>query len=255
MHSGKAKTALITGAGGGIGLAVVRRFAEDGINIAGSDKDNDTLKQAQKIAFDNGVEFFPLPGDLSSASYCDKLPSKVVQQSGRLDIVINNAGIMRRGNILETTDDDWAASMMINVESVFRICRSAIKIMRKNNGGSIVNTASCWGLYPGPDHLVYCTTKGALATMTKCLGRDHAGDGIRVNAVCPNEVNTPMLRTGFERRGFDPASAVRELGKTVPLGRIAEPEDIADTIAFLASDEARYITGTTVEVNGGKPVY
>ena len=162
---------------------------------------------------------------------------------------------MRRGHALEATDDDWEVSMKVNVESVFRICRGAIGIMRSRGGGAIVNTASCWGLYPGPDHVIYCTSKAAVATMSKCLGRDHARDGVRVNAVCPNEVNTPMLRSGFERRGYDPAKAVDQLGETVPLGRIAEPEDIADIILFLASEESRYITGATVEVNGGKPVY
>ncbi len=97
-------------------------------------------------------------------------------------------------------------------------------------------------------------TKAALASLTQCMGRDHAGEGIRINAVCPNEVNTPMLRTGFARRGFDPGTAVAELGRTVPLGRIAEPEDIADVVLFLVSGAARYMCGALVEVNGGKPV-
>jgi NAD(P)-dependent dehydrogenase (short-subunit alcohol dehydrogenase family) len=97
-------------------------------------------------------------------------------------------------------------------------------------------------------------TKAAIASLTQCMGMDHAGAGIRINAVAPNEVNTPMLRTGFAKRGFDPDTAVAELGRTVPLGRIAEPEDIAEVILFLASDAARYIVGTVVEVNGGKPV-
>ena len=97
-------------------------------------------------------------------------------------------------------------------------------------------------------------TKAAIASLTQCMGMDHAHQNVRVNAVCPNEVNTPMLRTGFEVRGLDPDHAVAELGKTVPLGRIAEPEDIADVVVFLASDASRYMTGTLVEVNGGKPV-
>jgi NAD(P)-dependent dehydrogenase (short-subunit alcohol dehydrogenase family) len=97
-------------------------------------------------------------------------------------------------------------------------------------------------------------TKAAIASLTQCMGMDHARQGIRINAVCPNEVNTPMLRSGFAKRGFDPDVAVAELGKTVPLGRIAEPEDIADVILFLVSEQARYICGSLVEVNGGKPV-
>lgn len=146
----------------------------------------------------------------------------------------------------------WPRSLAINVEAPFRTCRAAIPLM--TGGGAIVNVASCWGVHPGPDHPVYCMTKAALASLTQCLGRDHAHDGIRVNAVCPNEVNTPMLRTGFEIRGLDANEAVAELNASVPLGRIAEPEDIADVVAFLASDEARYMCGALVEVNGGKPV-
>ena len=126
--------------------------------------------------------------------------------------------------------------------------------MAGQGGGVIVNVASCWGLRPGPGHAVYCMTKAAIASLTQCMGMDHAHQGIRINAVAPNEVNTPMLRTGFARRGFDPDTAVAELGRTVPLGRIAEPEDIADVILFLASDAARYMVGAVVEVNGGKPV-
>ena len=112
-----------------------------------------------------------------------------------------------------------------------------------------------WGVYPGPDHLAYCTSKGALATFTKCLGRDYAPDLIRVNAVCPFEVNTPMLRTGFNARNLDPDKAIAQLNATVPLGRVAEPQDIADVIAFLASDEARYIAGECIEISEAKTVY
>ena len=195
-----------------------------------------------------------LPGDLTDAGYCDRLPSAAAEALGGLDILVNNAGLMRRGPITAATDQDFHLSMAVNVEAPFRLCRAAIPIMAGAGGGAVVNVASCWGVHPGPDHLVYCMTKAALASMTQCLGRDHAHQGVRVNAVCPNEVDTPMLRTGFTIRGFDPDDAVAELDATVPLGRIARPEDIADVIAFLASDEARYMCGALVEVNGGKPV-
>jgi NAD(P)-dependent dehydrogenase (short-subunit alcohol dehydrogenase family) len=127
--------------------------------------------------------------------------------------------------------------------------------MKIQGYGSIVNTASCWGIYPGPNHIAYCTSKAAVAAMTKCLGRDHAPDGIRINAVCPNEVNTPMLRSGFEIRGLDPDTAIETLNQTVPIGRIAEPEEVAEAIRFLASDESSYICGSLLEINGAKPVY
>jgi len=117
-----------------------------------------------------------------------------------------------------------------------------------------VNVSSCWGVHPGPNHPLYVMSKAAIASLTKCLGMDHAHQGIRVNAVCPNEVDTPMLRSGFNARGLDPNEAIEALDASVPLGRIAEPEDIADVIVFLASDQARYLCGALIEANGGKPV-
>jgi NAD(P)-dependent dehydrogenase (short-subunit alcohol dehydrogenase family) len=250
------KSVLVTGAGGGIGLEVVELMACEGATIIAADIDENRLDDAIGISRDLGADIFPLPGDLSDANYCDSLPGMAYDCTRRLDVIINNAGLIRRGNILDTSDEDWQISMAVNVESIFRICRSAIRIMKQQKqGGSIVNTASCWGLYPGPDHVAYCTSKAAVAAMTRCLGRDHAADGIRINAVCPNEVNTPMLRSGFEMRGFNADSAVEQLNQTVPLGRIAEPREIAEVIAFLASDQASYICGSLLEINGAKPVY
>ena len=237
------KTALVTGAAGGIGAAVVRMLRAEGARVAAADRDPSAVEAEAH-----------LPGDLRDPAHADGLPAAALAALGRLDIVVNNAGVITRGKVTETSDEDWALSLAVNVEAPFRISRAAIPPMAAQGGGSIVNTASCWGLRPGPGHAVYCMTKAALASLTQCMGMDHAHQGIRINAVCPNEVNTPMLRTGFARRGFDPDSAVLELGRTVPLGRIAEPEDIADVILFLASDAARYMAGALVEVNGGKPV-
>jgi 2-keto-3-deoxy-L-fuconate dehydrogenase len=214
------KTALITGAAGGIGTAVVKALRAQGVKVAVADRDVSGLAAEAH-----------LPGDLRDAAYADGLPTAASKALGRLDILINNAGVITRGRVDETTDADWDLSLGVNVQAPFRICRAAIPLMAGQGGGAIVNVASCWGLRPGPGH-----------------------QGIRINAVAPNEVNTPMLRTGFAKRGFDPDQAVTQLGQTVPLGRIAEPEDIADVILFLVSDAARYICGTVVEVNGGKAV-
>ena len=239
----KGKKALVTGAAGGIGKSVVRKLRAEGASVAITD-----------ITISNVEAEAHFLGDLSTAQFCDELPSKARDALGGLDILINNAGIIRRGKITEATDDDFKSTIAVNIEAPFRLCRSTIPIMEKNGGGSIVNTASCWGLSPGPDHPIYIMSKAALASFTQCLGRDHAHQNIRVNAVCPNEVNTPMIRTGFSIRGLDPERAIKELNETVPLGRIAEPDDISDVILFLASDEARYMCGSLVEVNGGKPV-
>lgn len=237
------KTALVTGAAGGIGAAVVRALRAEGARVAVADRDTAGIEAEAH-----------LDGDLREAGYADGLAAVAARALGRLDIVVNNAGVITRGTVTETGDDDWDLSVGVNVQAPFRISRAAIPIMAGQGGGAIVNVASCWGLRPGPGHAVYCMTKAAIASLTQCMGMDHAHQGIRINAVAPNEVNTPMLRTGFARRGFDPDTAVAELGRTVPLGRIAEPEDIADVILFLASDAARYMVGAVVEVNGGKPV-
>ena len=237
------KKALVTGAAGGIGKSLVKKLRAEGASVAITD-----------ITIGNVEAEAHFPGDLSAAQFCDELPRKATDALGGLDILINNAGIIRRGKITEATDDDFKSTMAVNIEAPFRLCRSTIPILAKNGGGSIVNIASCWGLNPGPDHPIYIMSKAALASFTQCLGRDHAHQNIRVNAVCPNEVNTPMIRSGFSIRGLDPEKAIKELNDTVPLGRIAEPDDISDVILFLASDEARYMCGSLVEVNGGKPV-
>lgn len=237
------RRALVTGAAGGIGQAITRMLRAQGARVAVADRMlTDIVADAH------------LPGDLRDASYADGLPKAAHDALGGLDIVVNNAGVIIRGPVTETTDDDCDISLAVNLEGPFRICRAAIPLMAATGNGAIVNVASCWGRRPGPNHAIYCMTKAALASSTQCMGMDHAHQGIQINAVCPNEVNTPRLRTGFEKRGFDPDTAVAELGKTVPLGRIAEPEDIAEVALFLSSDAARYMVGALVEVNGGKAV-
>ena len=237
----KGKKALVTGAAGGIGQAIVARLKSEGVIVAGAD--------TRPCETD-----FNLEGDLMDTDYCDALPGMACEAMGGLDILINNAGIITRGAITEAHDDDYRRTMAINVEAPYRLCRAAIPLMAAGGGGAIVNMSSCWGVHPGPGHPLYVMSKAAVASLTQCLGMDHAHQGIRVNAVCPNEVNTPMIRSGFAQRGLDPDTAVTELNASVPLGRIAEPEDIADVVAFLASDEARYVCGSLIEVNGGKPV-
>lgn len=237
------KRALVTGAAGGIGRAIIRMLRAEGASVAAADRNCDSV-----------VADAVLAGNLLEASYCDGLPLAAAEALGGLDIIVNNAGVITRGPVTETSDADWTLSVGVNVEAPFRICRAGIPILAAAGGGTIVNLASCWGVHPGPNHALYCMTKAAVASLTRCMGHDHAHQGIRINAVCPNEVDTPMLRSGFEKRGFDPQTAIEELGETVPLGRVAKPEDIADVVLFLASDAARYMCGSLVEVNGGKPV-
>ena len=237
------KRALVTGAAGGIGSAITSMLRGAGAQVAVADLNTEGL--------DAEVH---LPGDLTDQTYTKSLPELAAEALGGLDILVNNAGIMRRGKVTDSSDEDFELSVSINVKAPFHLCRASIPIMAANGGGAIINTASCWGVHPGPNHAVYCMTKAALASLTQCMGRDHAHQGIRINAVCPNEVDTPMLRSGFKMRGFDPTTALAELDKTVPLGRIAQPKDIAEVVLFLASDHARYICGELLEINGGKSV-
>ena len=255
MVKDKSNVVLVTGATGGIGKSIVNKYSQQGFTLAIADKDEEQAnKLVHEINRGNG-KAMAFPGDLLDQNYCDRLANEVQKKLGSIDILINNAGLMRRGDITQTSDEDYDLSMKINVEAPFRLIRAAIPLMAEAGGGSIVNVSSCWGINPGPNHLIYCTTKAALAAMTKCLGRDHAHQNIRINAVCPNEVNTPMLRTGFEIRGLNPDDAIDELNQSVPIGHIAEPEEIANVVSFLSSDEARYICGSLVEINGGKAVY
>ena len=239
----KGKTALVTGAAGGIGKSITGKLMAKGCQVAVTDYD--TSEVTATAHFD---------GDLLNADFCNTLPRRVANQLGKIDILCNNAGVITRGDINSASDADFDLSFGVNVKAPFQLCRATIPIMASQGGGAIINTCSCWGLRPGPNHPIYIASKAALASLTQCLGRDHAHQKIRVNAVCPNEVNTPMIRSGFEIRGMDADAALKTLNNSVPLGHIAEPEEIADVILFLASNSARYMCGALVEVNGGKPV-
>lgn len=248
------KTAIVTGAAGGVGQVLSKKLAAEGAAVVLSDRDADACAQVAAAIQADGGKAVAVAGDLRDGEYCQSVVAKAQDEFGGLDILANNAGIIPRGTIEDTTDDMWQLALDVNVTAAFRLSRAAIPLMRARGGGAIVNTSSTWGIHPGPGHIAYNTSKAAVAAFTQSVGMDCAPDGIRVNAVCPNEVNTPMLRTGFSARGLDPDTAVAELGKTVPLGRIAEPEDIADVIVFLASDQARYIAGELIEITGAKQV-
>ena len=157
------RRALVTGAGGGIGRAIVAALQREGVLIAAADR--------HPISFDAEAN---LPGDLTDKAYCDSLPERAAQALGGLDILVNNAGIITRGKITSASDDDFKTTMTINVEAPFRLCRAAIPIMARAGGGAIVNMSSGWGVHPGPNHPVYVMSKAALASLTRCLGLDHA---------------------------------------------------------------------------------
>lgn len=246
------KTAIVTGATGGIGRQLVTQLYDAGANIVATGRAVEACRELEN-GFPGRV--VALAGDITHTAHCESLVNLAVEHFGRLDLLFNNAGTIPRGTATDTTDEMWDAALSVNLTAAFKLSRAAIGRMVDAGGGAIVNTASAWGLHPGPGHLAYCTAKGALITMTRCLGRDHAAQGVRVNAVCPNEVDTPMLRTGFAHRGLDPDQAISQLNDTVPIGHVALPAEIVDAMLFLASDKARYVTGAVLEVTGAKPVY
>jgi NAD(P)-dependent dehydrogenase (short-subunit alcohol dehydrogenase family) len=171
--------------------------------------------------------------------------------AGRLDLLVNNAGIIYRCSAESTTDGQWRRTMAVNVDAVFYASRAAIPLMRAQGGGVIVNIASDWGLVGGQDAVAYCASKGAVVLMTKAMALDHAREGIRVNAVCPGDCDTPMLDHEAAQRGVDPVESRREAGEAVPLGRIGRPDEVARLVAYLASDDAAYITGAAIPIDGG----
>lgn len=189
--------------------------------------------------------------DLARAGACDALIDATLQAFGALDILVNNAGILYTANAPDTTDAQWLEIMAVNVSAVFYLSRAAIPHMRARGGGVIVNVSSEWGLNGEPNHVAYCTSKAAVAQMTRCLALDHAREGIRVNAVCPGEIHTQMVDDILAHQGGDPAALLAKLASGIPMRRLASPLEVGRVIRFLASSEASYVTGVNLPVDGG----
>jgi NAD(P)-dependent dehydrogenase (short-subunit alcohol dehydrogenase family) len=245
------KTVIITGATSGIGAACVREFLECGARIVlvGRDKGRaDRLLSEVRASNSDGLVML---GDVSQPAFCDSVIRSALDRFERVDVLVNSAGIIPRGNALELTDEQWLETLSVNVSGTFWMCRAAIRAMRETGGGSIVNVASDWGLVAGKGHVAYCASKGAVVNMTRALALDHIADGIRVNVICPGEVDTPMLRGGLARRGYDAAKGLEELGRSLPIGRVSNAREQARCIRFLASDDASYVVGAVFSVDGG----
>ena len=244
------KAALVTGAGGGIGSAIAGRLAAEGAHVFVADANEATAKETADALVGEGLAAEPLVFDLLDPEGSAAAVQQIINQRGRLDVLANNAGINRRGDLLSLTENDWDLSFAVNVDSLFHLCRAVLPHMIEAGGGAIVNTASQWGLYPAPAHIAYNVSKAAVVAFTKNLARDYAPNNIRVNAVAPGEVHTPMLEAGLARSG----RTVADLDALVPFGRIGKPEEIAALVAFLASEEAPYICGSVIEITGAQAV-
>ncbi len=248
------RVAIVTGGTRGIGGAIVQMCAGLGAEVVFTGRDEEAgAAMSAQVTTAGGHARFP-QGDVTAPGFPDRLLDDVLGREGRVDILINNAGILSRGDVTACTDAEWEATMETNVTAVFRMCRAIVPVMRQQFGetgrrGSIVNIASDWALVAAVDAVAYGASKGAIAQLTRSMAADHAKDGIRVNAVCPGDTETEML---LSERGDTPRNTVLvELGKSLPLGRVGQPAEIAAAVAFLASDAAGFITGIMLPVDGG----
>lgn len=240
------KVALITGAASGMGAATAREFAAAGGHVVIVDLN---AGLARNVAAEIGVQE-PIIGDVSDSAFCRRAVEMTLKRHGRLDILVNCAGIIFRADAQGTSDENWRRVMAVNVEGVFFMSRAAIGQMKKQGSGVIVNFGSIWGGVGAAGVAAYCASKGAVHNLTRAMALDHARDGIRINAVCPGEVNTPMLASG--RPSPPTPEDLKKLGETmVPMGRLADPVEIARVVLFLASDAASYMTGSLVTVDAG----
>lgn len=241
----KNKVALVTGAGSGIGLATARRIADEGGTVIAGILDK---SQAAAVkAFDSVIL------DVRSEKAWDDALAHIVGTHGGLDVLINNAGIAPQASAEETTWELWDEVMAINLRGSFIGCKKSIPLMRKRGGGAIVNLASINGIRGNKRLVAYAASKGGIIAMTMSLALDHVGDNIRVNCVCPATIDTDMPRKQLAEAA-DPAAATRATVEKHPIGRMAQPEEVASTIAFLASADASFMTGLTIPVDGGRSI-
>ena len=239
------RVVIVTGAASGMGAASARLFAAEGDHVLVVDRD------AAGAALTAGeIGGTAVVGDVSDSAFCDAAVARAVADHGRLDILVNAAGTIVRADADGTSDADWARVLSVNVGGTFYLCRAAIRQMRLQGRGAIVNFGSIWGEVGGRGHVAYCASKGAIHQLTRALALDHARDGIRVNGVCPGEVDTPMLRSQRAEAVTD-AQLAELAERTVPMGRLAHPDEIARVVLFLASEGASYMTGALVPVDAG----
>ncbi|MEO8042897.1 MAG: SDR family oxidoreductase [Acidobacteriota bacterium] len=244
------KNALVTGAASGIGAAAARVLAAAGAKVYVADVDLDKGVAVADEIVEQGfnAEFVEL--DVSNGASCSAAVSFVHNIDGRLDVLVNNAGIGHVGTILETTSEDLDRLFAVNVRGMFDLTKAFIGGMIEQKSGVIVNVASIGGVVAISERLAYCTTKFAVVGFTKCLALDHALQGIRANCVCPGRVETEFVKKRIAEYP-DPERAYREMAASQAIGRMATPDEIAACVLYLASDEAAFVTGTALEIDGG----
>jgi NAD(P)-dependent dehydrogenase (short-subunit alcohol dehydrogenase family) len=244
------KTAIITGAASGIGRATALLFAHEGAALILADLNETAGRDLEKQISAPGTCALFEPADVTRDADCRRITDRALREFGQINILFNNAGIIRRASVTELTEEDWDRVMAVNVKSMFLLSRHVVPAMAKSGGGSIINMASGWGLAAGPRAAVYCASKGAVVLLTKAMAVDHGPQKIRVNCICPGDTDTSMLRIEAQQLG-EPSDRFLAEAARRPLGRVGKPEEIAQAALYLAGDASSFVTGTALVVDGG----
>ncbi len=244
------RVALVTGGGSGFGAEICRRFADEGASVLVVDRDAVTAERTAREISATAASVGSVEADVSSAADARRMIQTAVDRFGRLDILVNNAGRAQTPlPFTSTSEDEFDRLFAVNAKAIFLAAQQAVPVMRRQGGGVILNTVSVAAIRPRPNLTAYNSSKGAALLMSKSLAVELAPDNIRVNAVCPGPGDTPMLATFV---GGDSAAHRAPFLSSIPLGRLTAPLDIANAMVFLASDEASFITGAVLEVDGGR---
>jgi NAD(P)-dependent dehydrogenase (short-subunit alcohol dehydrogenase family) len=244
------KTAMVTGAGSGIGRGIALRLAEMGAAVALLDINEGKASDTASDIRDQGGDAIALKCDVRTAADCRGAVKSVVEKSGKIDILCNCAGIAIRKNVVDLTEDEWDRALDVTLKGIYLLSREVIPHMIRNGGGNIINIGSGWSLKGGPNAASYCAAKGGTVNLTRAMAIDHGKHNIRVNCICPGDIDTPMLRSECAQLGEDVQHFMREAANR-PLARVGTPEDVANAVLFLSSPMSNWITGAALVVDGG----
>jgi meso-butanediol dehydrogenase/(S,S)-butanediol dehydrogenase/diacetyl reductase len=244
------KVAIVTGGGSGIGKATAEYFAQEGAKVVVVDWNAASGQETAATIVNAGGQAVLCHADVSIAAQVAAAVGTAVERFGRLDILVNNAAIQILSKLVETSEADWDRTHSVNLKGVFLGCKYAIPAMKKGGGGAIVNIASVLGIVADPDLAAYCAAKGGVISLTRVAALTYGADGIRVNCICPGDVETPLVEEYFNK-DHDPAKLRSEIYSKYALRRIASPNEVARVAAFLASSQSSFMTGSAVVMDGG----